>query len=112
MPNRTIYIRNEDVEKWDGLSDKSEHVHQMLIRTGTSKEITDDWDNSDDTLGVAKTEVKEPEEGDEEETDFYDGLIWYPDYQQVVNENTREPLEEFDKGMVKELIKRGQVKNV
>lgn len=30
MPNKTIYIRNSDVEKWDALKDKSQKVHEML----------------------------------------------------------------------------------
>ena len=30
MPNRTIYIRNADVEKWDALKDKSEAISALL----------------------------------------------------------------------------------
>lgn len=30
MPNRTIYIRNEDLDKWQALDNKSEFVHKAL----------------------------------------------------------------------------------
>lgn len=35
MPNKTIYIRNEDVELWDNLKDKSQKVSELL--NGTHK---------------------------------------------------------------------------
>lgn len=30
MPNRTIYIRNEDLEKWNSIADKPEWLHSVL----------------------------------------------------------------------------------
>lgn len=30
MPNRTQYIRNEDVEAWDAIENKSEWIHRHL----------------------------------------------------------------------------------
>lgn len=35
MPNKTIYIRNEDVELWDNLKDKSQKISELL--NGTHK---------------------------------------------------------------------------
>lgn len=30
MPNRTVYIRKEDIEKWKALQDKSEKISKLL----------------------------------------------------------------------------------
>lgn len=37
MPNKTIYLKEEDLEKWDSLENKSEFIHQALTK-GTDSE--------------------------------------------------------------------------
>jgi len=34
MPNRTVYIRKLDLEKWDGVANKSEFIHNALNNVG------------------------------------------------------------------------------
>lgn len=31
MPRRDIWIRKEDIEIWDGLNDRPELIHRMLV---------------------------------------------------------------------------------
>lgn len=31
MPKQTIYVRDEDMEKWKALKDKSTKIHEMLV---------------------------------------------------------------------------------
>jgi len=48
MPQVTLYIRNEDLEKWKQLQDKSEAVHRMLNNVTTKQpELVEDEEESD-----------------------------------------------------------------
>lgn len=104
MPNVTVYIRKEDLDKWKVLKDKSEAIHKLLNVNGELHEMVWAKGNGDTPLVGPEIPIDEPEE-----SDIYKGLVLELATGRVLDTINGEVIDDVDRETVKELKKRGQV---